>query len=57
MLKAVNVKEAKKITERLGLCSGEDGRTYYAWDDEADEIYEFDSKRDRDAFLRRHADD
>ena len=51
MLKAITAKEAKKINERLGL-SWEDGqKTYWAYDDEADEIYDFDSKKERDEFI------
>lgn len=47
----VNAKEAKAICERLGL-SYEDGQvTYWAYDIEADEIYDFDTRSERDRFI------
>lgn len=51
----VNYNEAKKITERLGLCfdGANDGRTFYAYDEDDDEIYEFDTLAERDNFVAK----
>ena len=50
---AITAKQAEKLTRKLGLCFGGDGRTYYATNDEESEIWEFDSKKDRDAAVER----
>lgn len=52
-MKKVTAKEALKITKRLGLAPDEDSRTFYSYDEKHDEIFEFDSKRERDAFVDR----
>lgn len=54
-MKKVNYKEAKIITERLGLCFGgaNDGRTFYAYDEDDDEIYEFNTLTERDNFIAK----
>ena len=51
--KAITAKKAEKLSDELGLCfSGNlDGRTYYATNEEESEIWEFDSKKERDAFV------
>ena len=49
----VTAREALKIAKRLGLAPDEDTRTFYAYDEKNDEIYEFDSKRERDEFIER----
>lgn len=53
-MKKVTAREAEKIMDRLGLCYGDDGVTFYAYDEENDEVYEFYSKRDRDEFVEKH---
>lgn len=53
-MKKVTAKEAKVINEQLGL-SWEDGeKTFWAYDEESGEIYDFYSKRERDEFVARH---
>lgn len=53
-MKKITAKEAKKICIRLGL-SYEDGqKTFWAYDEEHDEIYDFDNKRVRDGFVLKH---
>lgn len=52
-MKKVTAREALKIAKRLGLAPDEDSRTFYAYDEKNDEIYEFDSKKERDAFIER----
>ena len=37
----------------LGLCFGDDGRTFYASDEGEEEVWECDSKRERDEFVNR----
>ena len=55
-VKAITAKQAKKITERTGMClSGElDGRTFYGTNIEETDVWEFDSKRERDAWVERN---
>ena len=40
--KAITAKQACKLMEKLGLCFGDDGRTFYATDEEWSEAYEED---------------
>ena len=49
----VNAREAHKIVKRLGLDADEDGVTFYTYDETNDEIYGFDTKRERDGFVDR----
>ena len=49
--KAITAKQAYKLMTELGLCFGDDGRTFYATDEEETEVWEFDSKRERDELL------
>ena len=55
MLKKINCKQAKELTLKLGCCwFGEtDGKTFYATNEYEDEIYEYDSKRERDDAVER----
>lgn len=50
-MKKITAKEAEKIMTEKGLCFGGDGRTFYAVNENG-AIYEFDSKRDRDEFVK-----
>ena len=53
-MKAITAKEARRIGEETGFPITEgDGRTFYATDDCEEEVYEFDTKRERDEFLKR----
>lgn len=47
-LKPLTAKQAEKLMKKLGLCWGQDGRTFYATNEEETEVWEFDSKRERD---------
>lgn len=49
-LKKITYKEAKKLAEKLGLCFGgeSDGRTFYATDEDETELWEYDTKEQRD---------
>lgn len=44
----LNYQDAKKLTGELGLCFGEDGKTFYATNEDRTEIWEFESKKKRD---------
>lgn len=54
MFKAITAKEARKICEELGLstCDNDGHKTFWAWDYDAGEIYDFDSRQERDDFVR-----
>ena len=48
-LKAISARKAKEITFKLGLCWTGDGvKTFYATNEEESEIWEFDTKVERD---------
>lgn len=51
--KAITAKSAEKISRKLGLDYGNDGRTFYATNEEESEIWEFDTKSERDEFVNR----
>ena len=54
MMKAISAREAKRIGEMTGFPISEgDGRTYYATDEYEDEVWEFDTKKERDEFVKR----
>lgn len=48
MKKPINAREAEKLMKKLGLCFGGDGRTFYATNEDETEVWEFDSKKERD---------
>ena len=52
--KAITAKHAYKLMTKLGLDSGDDGRTFYATNEEESEVWEFDSKAERDEFVNRY---
>lgn len=52
-MKKISARQAEKIMKRLGLCFGDDGKTFYATNEKESEIYEFDSKKERDEFVNR----
>jgi hypothetical protein len=54
MYKKITAKHGEALCRKFGLDCGMDGRTFYATDADETRVYEFDSKRERDAFLNRH---
>lgn len=52
-MKAITAKYAEELLRKLGFDFGGDGRTFYATNDEETEIWEFDTKRERDEFVNR----
>jgi len=54
MFKAITAKEARKVCEELGLstCDNDGHKTFWAYDYENGEIYDFESKQSRDDFVR-----
>lgn len=53
-MRKITAREAKKIMDRLGLDYGDDGITFYAYDEDDDEIIEFYSKKERDDYFREY---
>lgn len=55
-VKAISAKKAKEISDRTGmaLCGADDGKTFYATNEEEDGVWLFDTKKERDAFIARH---
>jgi len=53
-MKSITRKEAEKIAERTGYPLTEnDGRTFYATNENETGVYEFDSKKERDYACNR----
>lgn len=53
-MRAITAREAERIGEKTGFPPTEgDGRTFYATDNDETELFEFDTKRERDEFVRR----
>lgn len=52
--KAITANQAYKLIAKLGLDFGDDGRTFYATNEEESEVWEFDSKAERDEFVNRY---
>lgn len=56
-MKAITRKQAQKIGERSGYPITEnDGRTFYATDEKESEVWEYDSKKERDEAVERNKD-
>ena len=51
-MKKVTAKEAKKICDRLGLSFEDSQITFWAYDEDSDEIYDFDTRSERDEFVK-----
>lgn len=49
---AITAKEAHKLAELLGLCISDDGLTFYATNEGRTELWEFDTKKERDASVK-----
>lgn len=46
---AITAKQARELCDKLGLCFPEgDGKTFFATNKERTEVYEYESKKDRD---------
>lgn len=52
-MKKISAKEARAICKRLGLSADDKQTTFWAYDEESGEIYDFDTKAERDNFCRR----
>ena len=50
-MKAITAKEAKKYADMLGLDIDDENTTFFAINEDASEIWEFNSKRKRDEFV------
>lgn len=49
--KKITSKQAYKLAKKLGLEICEDGRTFYATNEQETELWEFDTLRERNDFL------
>lgn len=54
-VRAITAKQAIRIMKKLGLCYGEDGRTFYATNADESEVWEYDTKKERDEAVKRMA--
>ena len=52
-MKKITEKQAQKIAKRIGINLDGDGLTFYATDAEEKEIFSFDTKSERDAFVQK----
>ena len=50
---AIPAKDAYKLAETLGIYVSDDGTTFYATNEARTDLWEFDTKRERDAFVRK----
>ena len=48
---AITAKQAYKLANELGVSICEDGTTFYATNESHTDLYEFDTKKERDAFV------
>ena len=53
-MKAITAKQAEKLLKKLGLTSVDNGVTFYATSDDESAVWEFDSKKERDAFVDKN---
>ena len=51
---AITAKQAEKLLKKLGLTSVDNGVTFYATSDDESAVWEFDSKKERDAFVDKN---
>lgn len=54
-MKSITAKEAERLATKLNIDASGDGRTYYATNNAESELYEFDTKAERDSFVKRNA--
>ena len=50
-MKRLTATQAYKLAIKLGIDVSNDGKTYYASNNDESEVYCFDSKRERDEFV------
>lgn len=48
----LSAKEAHKLADKLGIDIEDDGVTFYATDEDKTEIWAFDTKKERDQFIK-----
>ena len=53
-MKKISAKEANRIAKKLNLQLDGDGVTFYATNNSESEIYEFETKQEREQFLRNN---
>ena len=53
-MKKITAKEAYRIQKKLGLDISDDDTTFYATNDDETEIFSFDTKNERDNFMKRN---
>lgn len=53
-MKAITAKQAEKLLKKLGLTSVDNGITFCATSDDESAVWEFYSKRERDAFVEKN---
>ena len=51
----ISAKKAERLTKKLGLCWGDDQRTFYATNEGETDIWEFDTKSERDRACKKEA--
>lgn len=51
-MKAITARQAHKIAQILGIDIDDESTTYYAADEEETEIWSFDTKKERDDFIK-----
>ena len=56
-MKAITAKQAHAIAQQTGVDIDGDGVTFYATDANEKDIFCFDTKRERDAFISNHKND
>ena len=52
-MKSITARYAEKLLQKLGYDYGNDGRTFYATNEEETEVWEFNNKKERDEFVNR----
>lgn len=53
MVKKISAKYAEKLQDKLGIGYGYDGVTFYATNEEETEVWDFDSKKERDEWVEK----
>ena len=51
-MKKLNARDVYRLAKKLNLCLDCDGTTFYATDEKEEEIYAFDTKAERDRFVK-----
>lgn len=53
-IKKISAREAEIIAKKIGIQIDGDGITFYATNNEENAIFAFDTKRERDDFIKKH---